>query len=92
MEEDDKEPEPEEKTQTQTPPGTGLSFTALAAPYKDNAQCYYCQKVFLTKYVLFARRKTLKVCSHVLKQPVKCHVKVSLTLSMLMASEWDYNV
>ena len=54
-EEDDKEPEPEEKTQTQTPPGTGSSFTALAAPYKDNAQCYYCQKVFLTKYVLFAR-------------------------------------
>ena len=59
-EDDDKEPEPEEKTQTQTqtPPGTGLSFTALAAPYKDNAQCYYCQKVFLTKYVLFARVRT----------------------------------
>ena len=72
MEEDDREPEPEEKAQTQTPPGTGLSFTALAAPYKDNAQCYYCQKVFLTKYVLFARWKTLKVCSDVFKQSVEC--------------------
>ena len=46
-----------EEVKPQLPARSFLQFSS----YRDNAQCYYCQKVFLTKYAYYLSLSYIRV-------------------------------